>query len=184
MRRLIFFMLVSANGYYERGPWGIDWHNVDHEFGTFAVEQLDSVDTLVFGRKTYEGMASFWPSTQAMQGDAETAKRMNAREKIVFSRTLERADWENTRIARGDVAEEVAKIKEGDGKDALVLGSSDLSVTLSELGLIDEYRLLVNPIALSDGKPLFEGLHRDLRLKLKGARTFANGNVLLTYVPG
>jgi dihydrofolate reductase len=181
MRRLVFFMLVSANGYYERGRWEIDWHHTDEEFNAFAIEQLDEAGTLVFGRVTYEGMASFWPTPQGIEGEPGTAKRMNALPKLVVSRTLQRADWNNTRIARS--IDDVAALKREEGKDALVLASSDLAVSLAERGLIDEYRLLVNPIALPEGKAVFKGLRRDLPLKLVGSRVFGTGNVLLRYEP-
>jgi dihydrofolate reductase len=183
MRKILFFMMTSANGFYERGPWEIDWHNVDDEFGEFANAQLDSVDTLLFGRKTYEGMARFWPSPEALAGEAETAKRMNGLAKIVFSRTLERAEWHNTRLVKTDPAAEVGRLKRQDGKHAIVLGSSDLATTLADRGLIDEYRIMVNPIALAEGKPLIRGLPKDLRLRLRAVRTFASSNVLLTYEP-
>ena len=175
-------MMISANGFYERGPWEIDWHVVDEEFNDFAVQQLDSVGTLLFGRKTYEGMARYWPMPEAIAEDPDVARRMNATRKVVFSRTLERAEWENTRVAR-DAAAEVSRLKAAGGKDAIIFGSSDLAVSLSEGRLIDEYRLMVAPVALGAGKPLLEGLPRDLGLKLVGVRKFGSGNVLLTYEP-
>jgi dihydrofolate reductase len=179
VRRLLFFMMVSANGYFERGRWEIDWHHTDEEFNNFSIEQLDEAGALVFGRVTYEGMASFWPTPQGIEGEPGTARRMNEMPKVVVSRTLERADWNNTRIVRS--VDDVAELKREDGKDALVLGSSDLAVSLSERSLIDEYRLLVNPIALPDGKAVFTGLRADLPLTLVGSRVFKNGNVLLRY---
>ncbi len=181
MRRILFFMMVSANGYFERGRWEIDWHQTDEEFSAFATEQLDEAGALVFGRITYEGMAAFWPTPQGIEGEPGTAKRMNELPKVVVSRTLERADWNNTRLVRS--VDDVAALKREDGKDALVLGSSDLTVSLAERGLIDEYRLMVNPIALPDGKPVFKGLRLDVPLTLVGSRVFKNGNVLLRYEP-
>jgi dihydrofolate reductase len=181
MRRLLFFMMVSANGYYERGRWEIDWHQTDEEFNDFAIKQLDEVGMLVFGRVTYEGMAAFWPTPEAIAAEPGTARRMNALPKVVVSRTLDRADWDNTRVVRS--VDDVAALKREDGKDAIVFASSDLTVGLAERGLIDEYRLMVNPIAIPEGKPLFKGLARDLSLTLVGSRTFRNGNVLLRYAP-
>lgn len=183
MRKLLFFMMVTANGFYERGRWDIDWHNADAEFNEFSVEQLESVDTLLFGRVTYEGMASYWPTPAAFADSAAVAEKMNALQKLVFSTTLGRAEWNNTRVIHGNVAEATAKLKREPGKDAIVFGSSDLAASLAELGLIDEYRIMVNPIALGDGKPLFRGMKSDLRLKLLRVRTFASGNVLLYYEP-
>ena len=183
MKRVLYFMMTSLNGFYERGGWEIDWHNVDDEFTRFAIEQIKSVDTLLFGRVTYEGMASYWPTEAAAADSPAITEQMNAMPKIVFSRTLEKAGWHNTRLVRGDAAEEVARLKEQPGKDLIIFGSSDLATSLAERGLIDEYRVMVNPIALPEGKPLFQGLKGDLRLKLLQARTFENGNVLLSYAP-
>ena len=179
MKKLYFFMMTTANGFYERGPWEIDWHNTDEEFNDFAIGQLDLADTLVFGRKTYEGMAGYWPSPEAITSDPIVAGKMNALPKVVVSKTLARADWTNTRVVREPEA--IAALKREPGKDALLLGSSDLAVSLGAFGLIDEYRIMVNPIALGTGKPVLQGLTADLKLELLRTRTFKNGNVLLTY---
>jgi dihydrofolate reductase len=181
LRKVLFFMLVSANGYYERGPWEIDWHTVDAEFNDFAEEQLDSVDAILFGRRTYEGMAAYWPTPEAIGTDPGTARRMNEKPKIVFSKTLDRADWSNTRLVRGDAVAEVRKLKDQPGRDVIIFGSSDLSASLATAGLVDEFRLMVCPIALASGKPLFAGVSGDVRLALRDVRRFGNGNVLLAY---
>jgi dihydrofolate reductase len=181
--RVLFFMMVTANGLYERGPWEIGWHNVDDEYNAFAIAQLESVGTLMFGRVTYEGMASYWPIPAAVADAPVVTEKMNSPPKLVVSGTLDRAEWNNTRVVRGDVAGAFAKLKEVPGKDALVMGSSDLAASLAELGLIDEYRLTVNPIALGDGKPVLNGMKSELRLRLLEARPFASGNVLLRHEP-
>jgi dihydrofolate reductase len=179
MKKLYFFMMTTANGLYERGPWQIDWHNTDEEFNDFAIEQLDRMDTLVFGRKTYEGMVGYWTTPEAVESDPIVAGKMNGMAKVVVSKTLARADWSNTRVVRDPEA--IAALKREPGKDALLIGSSDLAVSLGALGLIDEYRIMVNPIALGNGKPVLQGLAADLKLRLLRTRTFTNGNVLLTY---
>jgi dihydrofolate reductase len=184
VKKILFFMLVSVNGYYERGKWGLDWHNVDEEFSAFALEQLESVDTLVLGRATYEGFAAYWPTAEAIADAPAIAEKMNGLPKVVFSNSLDRAEWSNTRVVSGEpgaMAEEIERLRREPGKDTIVFGSSDLAASLSEHGLIDEYRIMVNPIALADGKPLFEGMKADLPLKLLRARTFESGNVLLYY---
>jgi dihydrofolate reductase len=183
VKRILFFMLVSANGYYERERWGIDWHNVDDEFSAFAREQLEAVDTMLLGRATYEGFADYWPAPAAIADAPEIAAQMNGLPKVVFSQTLERAEWSNTRVADGDLGEEFDKVKREPGKDAIVMGSSDLAASLSERGLIDEYRIMVNPILLAEGKPLFAGMKVDVPLRLLRTRTFKSGNVLLCYEP-
>ena len=181
MRKLIFFMMTTANGLYERGSWEIDWHNTDEEFNEFAIEQLELADTLLFGRRTYEGMVQYWTTRDAIDSDPIVAGKMNGMAKIVVSRTLDRAEWSNTTLVR-DV-DAVAAMKREPGKDALLLGSSDLAISLAARGLIDEYRLMVNPIALGAGKPVLHGLPSDLGLRLLRTRTFRNGNVLLAYAP-
>jgi len=181
MKKLYFFMMTTANGLYERGPWEIDWHNTDEEFNEFAIEQLGLMDTLVFGRRTYEGMVGYWPTPEAIASDPIVAGKMNGLPKVVVSKTLERADWSNTRVVRDPEA--IAALKREPGKDALLIGSSDLATSLGALGLIDEYRIMVNPIALGNGKPVLAGLTSDLKLTLLRTRTFKNGNVLLTYAP-
>jgi dihydrofolate reductase len=183
MRRLLFFMMTTANGLYERQRWDVGWHNVDDEFESFAVDQLNSVDTLLFGRVTYEGMASFWPTPEAEASDPVVAKQMNSLPKLVFSTSLESADWNNSRLIKDDPAAAVARLKQEGGGDAIVLASSDLALTLAAHDLIDEYRLMVNPLFLGAGKPVLQGLRQDLELQLLAVRTFANGNVLLTYRP-
>jgi dihydrofolate reductase len=180
-RRVLFFMMTTVNGYYERAPWDIEWHNTDAEFNDFAIQQLGTVDTLLFGRKTYEGMARYWPTREALESDPIVAGRMNSLPKIVFSRSLATAAWENTTIARGEASEQLAAIKRQPGGDMLLMGSSDLAASLSARALIDEYRIMINPIALADGRPVLTGLAADVKLALADTRVFSSGNVLLTY---
>ena len=182
MRKIFLFMLVTLDGYYE-GPNGdISWHNVDEEFNEFAVQQTSEVDTLLFGRKTYEVMASYWPTEAAISDDPAIAGLMNSLPKIVISTTLDAADWHNSRLVKENVAEEISKLKQGPGKEIAIFGSSDLAVSLAEMGLVDEYRIMVNPVILGEGKPLFKGADK-LSLKLIKTRTFKSGNVLLYYQP-
>ena len=188
MRKVVFFMMTTLNGLYERGRWDVapnalDWHTTDDEFETFAAEQLGEADTILFGRVTYEGMASYWPTPEAIASDPAVAEQMNALAKVVFSRTLTSVSWSNSRLAGEDVAGEIRRLREQPGKDILILASSDLAVTLAAEGLIDEYRIMVNPVLVGRGKPMFAGLARDVSLTLLGTRTFGNGNVLLTYAP-
>ncbi len=183
MRKVFLFDLVSVDGLFEGPNADISWHNVDAEFNDFAIQQLDELDTLLFGRVTYELMASYWPTPAAVQDDPVVAGKMNGATKFVFSRTLDRADWENTRLVRDNAAEEVARLKQQPGKDIGIFGSSDLAVSLMPKGLIDEFRIMVNPVVLSDGKRLFQGLSERHRLRLVNLRRFRSGNVLLFYEP-
>jgi dihydrofolate reductase len=183
MRKVIFFMLTSLDGYFEGPNHEIDWHNTDEEFQEFAIEQTSQAGILLFGRVTYEMMASYWPTKQAIESDPVVASLMNSLPKIVFSKTLARADWQNTRLVKIDFANEIATLKDQPGKDLCILGSSDLAVSFFQSGLLDEIRILLNPIVLGDGKPLFKGIQNRLSLKLIKTRIFKNGNVLLTYQP-
>jgi dihydrofolate reductase len=166
MRKVILQMMVSVDGFFEGPHQEIDWHVVDAEFNELAAEFLDSVDTILFGRTTYEMMAAYWPTPSAMKDDPMIAGKMNAMRKIVFSRTLEKADWNNTTLVKGDAAEDVARLKKMPGKDIAIFGSSKLAVSLSERGLIDEYRIMVNPVALGSGHSLFGGMKGRLKLRL------------------
>jgi len=183
MRKIFAFLVVTVDGYYEGPNQEFDWPIVDDEFNEFAVEQLDEADTLLFGRVTYELMAAYWPSAAAERDDPKVASRMNSFSKIVVSRTLERAEWANTRIIDDDVIDELARLKQQPGKDIAILGSSDLTVSLLRQGIVDELRIMVNPIVLGDGKSLFRTADERISLKLLKSRTFSSGNVLLYYQP-
>jgi dihydrofolate reductase len=166
LRKVFAFELVTSDGLFEgQTPWSLDWHNVGPEFNDFVVPQMRGVDTLLFGRRTYEGMAGYWPTEVARTGDPVVARLMNDTPKVVFSKTLAQADWENTRIVRGDIGEEVRRLKGLPGRDIAIQGSSGLTVSMLRLGLVDELRLMVNPVVLGAGRRLFEGL--DIRLPLR-----------------
>jgi dihydrofolate reductase len=126
-------------------------------------------------------MASFWPTPFAKENDPIVAEMMNTIPKIVFSKTLDKAEWQNTRLVKEHVAEEIAKLKQQPGKDLAIFGSSDLAVSFIQMGLLDELRIMVNPVVLGNGKPLFKGIHDKLNLKLLKTRAFRSGNVLLYY---
>lgn len=187
MRKMFLFMMVTLDGYMEGTEHDISWHNVDSEFGEFAIEQLQEVDTLLMGRKTYQLMEEYWPSESGIKDDPETAKLMNFTSKIVVSRTLtdvkETENWKHVRLVRNNIKEEVEKLKNQEGKDIAVLGSNNLCVTLLEMGLIDELRIMINPVAIGKGTPLFQGLKNKEEFQLSKTRTFQNGNVLLYYMP-
>jgi dihydrofolate reductase len=183
VRRLNSFLVVTLDGYYEGPNQEFDWPNVDDEFNRFGVGQLNDTGLLLFGRVTYELMASYWPTPAAEQDDPVVAEKMNALPKIVVSTTLKKAEWNNTRLVRENVAEEIAGLKRQPGKDLAIFGSSDLTTSLVRLGLVDELRILVNPVALGAGRSIFRSADQRLQLKLLQTRTFSSGNVLLTYQP-
>jgi len=182
MRKVFVFNLITLDGFFEGPNQDISWHNADNqEFGDFAIEQLAEIDTILFGRVTYEMMATFWPSKEALEADPETAKFMNEKEKFVFSHTLNSADWNNTTLIKTDAADEIRKLKAQEGKAIAIFGSSDLTLSLIDSDVIDEYRLLVNPLFIGDGKRFLQGLTKRFDLKLINSRVFESGNVLLTY---
>lgn len=181
MRKVIVSNLMSLDGFMA-GPNGeIDWFVVDEEFDDYARELFDSVDTLLFGRVTYQLMAGFWPTPAAAAEDPFITEKMNSLAKVVFSTTLEKAEWENTRLVRESPAEEVPRLKQQPGGDMMIFGSGTLVSALAPRGLIDEYRIVVNPVVLGRGKPLFQAMEERIRLKLLRARTLRCGDVILYY---
>jgi dihydrofolate reductase len=181
MRKIIAQEMVSLDGYFA-GPNGeIDWFVWDDTLRELSISTLGRVDTLLFGRVTYEGMASYWPTVTTE--DPVIARSMNALPKIVFSSSLKKADWNNTRVVNRIDPAEIMKMKQQPGKDMVIYGSGLIVSTLARLGLIDEYRLIVNPVILGNGKPLFKGLTEKLNLNLQEATVLGSGNVLLQYEP-
>lgn len=181
MRKIIVSNLMSLDGFFEGPNHEIDWFLVDEEFLAYAREMLRSVNTLLFGRRTYEHMAAYWPSAPN-DGNAEIAGKMNNLPKIVFSRTLDAAEWNNSRLVRNDAATEIAQLKQTSGGDMVILGSAMLASSLLQTGLIDEYRVIVNPILLGRGNPLFPGIQARLKLKLAKSHTLGSGVVILYYI--
>lgn len=183
MRKLTVFNLMTLDGYIAGENGDISWHNVDDEFQELANAASNSGNTLLFGRVTYDLMAGFWPTPEALKADSIVAAGINKSEKIVFSRTLKTADWNNTRLVKDDMLGEVRRLKHGSGKDLTVLGSGSIVSQLAQAGLIDEYDVLLNPVIIGKGRTMFEGLTKRLALKLIETRQFGNGNMLLKYEP-
>ncbi len=181
MANIVTFNLVTLDGFFEGPDHNIDWHNVDDEFNTLAVEQLDHFGALLFGRVTYELMASYWPTADA---DDPVTQRMNALPKLVASRTLRSVDWQNSRLLGSDLAGELRAAKQATDGDIAIFGSGKLIASLMPLGLIDVHGVMVNPVILGRGTPLYEGVHDRSDLKLLDARPFKSGNVLLRYRSG
>lgn len=181
MRRLIYQMMVTLDGFHS-GPEGeIDWHVIDEEFQLFSRELLESIDTLLFGRSTFELMENFWATELGKAADPIVAGYMNNLNKIVFSTTINTVNWKNTRLIKENIVEEIIKLKQIPGKDLAILGSSNLATSLAVENLIDEYRIIVNPIILGKGKNIFQGITNKKELKLIAFRNFKTGNVLLRY---
>lgn len=173
--------LVTLDGLFEGAKkWDLDFHNYvwGDELERLGIEQLQSADALVFGRVTYEGMASYWATA-----NGETADLMNRVQKIVFSRSLTTGVWNNTTVVNGDAAAEIEKLKRAPGQNLYVFGSADLSATFMQRDLFDEYRLCIVPVVLGAGTPLFKPSVVGKRLKLKGSRQLASGGVIVEYAP-
>lgn len=178
MRKLIMWNVITLDGYFEgKKSWDLDFHQTvwDKELGDYSIEQLQTADMLVFGRNTYEGMASYWASEEG-----EIAEYMNKIQKIVCSATLEVADWNNSSITKDAVAE-IPKLKQqGDG-NMFVFGSGTLSESLMKADLFDEYRLCLAPVFLGSGTRLFKTGLPHQKLKLLEERPLQTGGVILMY---
>lgn len=181
-RKLGAFIQVSLDGYFcdERGD--MSWaHKHDPQWQDFAAGNARDGGTMLFGRVTYEMMAGFWPTPAAAQMNAQVAEHMNRMEKLVVSRTLREAAWQNTRVLRGDLVAEIRELKAAPGPELVILGSGSLVAQLTQARLIDEYQLVVNPIVLGKGRTLFAGVEDRAQLRLQKTRAFDNGNVVLWY---
>ncbi|HZL04069.1 MAG TPA: dihydrofolate reductase family protein, partial [Coriobacteriia bacterium] len=170
MRKIVLWMSVSVDGFIEGPDREIDWHLVDDELHSHFNAELAAMGAFLDGRVTYQLMAQYWPTADADPSSsrpvAEFARIWRDMPKIVYSRTLERADW-NTTIVREVVVEEVMALKAGPGGD-LALGGADLAATFMRHDLVDEYRLYVHPVLLGRGKPLFGSLDARVALELAG----------------
>jgi dihydrofolate reductase len=180
MRRVILQMGVTLDGYVAGrgggGGWGLPAE--DPDVRAWKVASLRQVGTHIMGRVTYEQMAQHWPNSAD-----EYAEFMNKLPKVVFSRTLPSAGWADTRIARGDLAAEIAALKNEPGGEIMAHGGAAFVQSLSRLGLIDEYRMVILPVALGNGLPLFKDLPKPLRVDLTEAKTFPDGTVIHVYQP-
>jgi dihydrofolate reductase len=179
MAKLIMWNLMTLDGFVEGPNRDISWH-LDvwgEELEQLSIEQLKAAGGLLFGRVTYQLMANHWPNATG-----EVADFMNASRKYVFSRTLTKSDWNNTQLFGADVPDTIARLKRENAKDIFLFGSADLAASLIPHGLIDEFRIAVNPIILGGGTPLFKQGER-LKLKLLDSRPLSTGIVILRYQP-
>jgi dihydrofolate reductase len=186
MPKLSAFNHVTLDGYFVDMNGDMSWAKADHqdaEWNAFVAENASGGGTLVFGRVTYELMAGFWPTPFAIENMRVVAEGMNSMSKVVFSRTLDQASWNNTKLVKGDLAAEIRRMKKEPGNDMVILGSGSLVSQLAQEDLIDEYQIVVNPVVLGGGRTMFDGIQQTLSMKLIKTRTFGNGNVLLCYEP-
>jgi dihydrofolate reductase len=176
MSKLFHQTLVTVDGFMS-GPNGeFDWHIVDDDFSAYLDQMLRSIDAIVLGRRTYEGLAEYWPTATEPE-----AGLMNAVPKYVISNTLQEATWANTTILRGDAADSIRSLKAGGRRDLALFASSELAASLVAAGLIDELRIITSPVLLGEGMPLFPKLPHRTRLQLNRSERFTSGTLYSAY---
>ncbi|HEY4836770.1 MAG TPA: dihydrofolate reductase family protein [Bradyrhizobium sp.] len=184
MPKLVVYNAVSLDGYFTDTNGDMSWaHKRDTEWQAFVSENASGGGQLLFGRVTYDLMASFWPTPLAAQSNPIVVERMNSLRKFVFSTTLEKVSWNNTTLLKGDLTTEVRKLKQQPGPNIVIMGSGSIVAQLADAGLIDEYQIVLNPLVVGNGRTLFEGVKNKLPMKLAKSRAFGNGNVVLFYEP-
>jgi len=184
MGQLTVYNFITINGFFKGLNEDISWaHRMSSEDEQkFAAQNAGGGATLVFGRVTYDMMKSYWPSEQAKKNNAGVAEGMNKAEKIVFSRTLTSANWENTRIVNNDIEDEIKKLKEA-GKKMTILGSGSIVNQLTDAGLIDEYQLMIYPVAIPAGTSFLQGTKKNVEFEFIDSRDFLSGAMLHIYRP-
>ena len=184
MGKLTSFNFVTLDGYFKGPNEDTSWHQHGNPEETeYAAEGAGSGSTLVFGRKTYEMMAGFWPTPMAAESMPEVADGMNKSRKIVISNSLEKADWVNTEIIKGDIFEQIKEIKNTQENNLTILGSGSIVSQFAEQGLVDEFQIMIDPTVIGEGTSLFKGISNKLDLKLISSRVFKSGTILLSYKP-
>jgi len=185
MRKINSFQFMTLNGFLQ-GPNGdISWHKhrKDEETNQFAEEGAQSQSILLFGRVTYEMMAGYWPSPMAKQNDPKIADGMNKSEKIVFSNSMKNAEWENTKVVRGDIIQKMKEMKKAPGNNMTLLGSGSILSQFAENGLIDSFQIMLDPLAIGSGVSIFSQISKQLNFKLIDVKKFNSGVLLLNYEP-
>jgi dihydrofolate reductase len=184
MPKLVAYNAMSLDGYFTDANGDMSWaHKHDPEWQAFVSENASGGGQLLFGRVTYDLMASFWPTELAARSNPIVVERMNSLQKFVFSRKLDQVTWKNTTLLKGELAAEVRKLKQQPGPNIVIMGSGSVVAQLADAGLIDEYQIVLNPVVVGNGRTLFEGVKRKLPMKLAKSRAFSNGNVVLFYEP-
>ena len=187
MRKVIVTMWVTLDGFIAGPNNDMSWVRVDEAMGTYENDLVSAADTLLLGRATYQSFAGAWPyvpdNPAASEGEKEYARKLNSMRKIVFSRTLETAEWNNSTLLHEISPDDIVTVKQESGKNIVIYGSASVVQALMELGLIDEYQVLVHPIVLGSGKRLFRDGSNTTTLRLVEAKPFSSGVVLLSYQP-
>lgn len=185
MRKLVLFLHASLDGFVEgpNGAMDIGWIAYDADLANHAKEILSTADTVIWGRATYQMMYDYWPTmlSAASEHERNHAEWIEKTEKIVFSTTLDKVEWNNSRLVKDHVEEEIHKLKQKQGKDMVILGSPRFAHYLMQLDLIDEYKITISPVLIGSGLPLFQGIEEKTNLKLIENKTFASGAIGLHY---
>lgn len=184
-RKLFLQINMTVDGYVEDANGDIDWHFADDEFDAFILDTLRSIDGMVFGRVAFEKLATYWPTAEQAARNAtqrETALLMNELPKYAVSQTLTGSTWRNSHVLSGDVPAAIERLKAGPGKDLALFAGAAAARSFVRHGLVDELRLIVNPLLQGGGTRLFDGEDEPRQLTLTSARPFASGAVVLTYV--
>lgn len=185
MRKIITSEMISADGFFAGLDGNIDWHIVDDEFNQYALDLMKSVDTILFGRITYQMFESYWPNElqnpETSKDDRHIAQWIDDQKKVVLSKTLYEDKWKNSTFISDNIQIEILKLKEQSGKDIVIYGSGSVVSELTKLNLIDEYNFIVAPVAIGNGRSLFENIGSKVNLKLTDTKKFKNGNMLLQY---
>ncbi len=185
MRHIISFMHVSLDGFVAGSRGEMDWITMDDEIFEDAINLVNTVDTALYGRITYQMMESYWPTVlinpSSTKNELYHAQWVEDIHKIVFSKTLESVEWNNTILIKENIEDEITKLKQQPGKSMMIFGSPRLTHSFMQLGLIDEYRININPVVLGDGIPLFKNISDKINLKLLNTKTFKAGVVGFRY---
>jgi dihydrofolate reductase len=187
MRKIIVFNMLSLDGFFAGIDGNIDWHNVDDEFNDFAIMHTQEFGTIIFGKTTYKLFEDFWPNVinnpKFSKEDQKIAQIIEDMEKIVFSKTIKKVTWSNSSLFHEINSKEIKKWKNKEGKPMAIFGSGTIVQQLTNMRLIDEYRIMINPVVLGKGKSMFGNVRKMFKLNLLNTRVFKNGNILLTYSP-
>jgi dihydrofolate reductase len=178
LRNVIVSIFLSIDGFFEGLNKELDWHGWDNEMEKYMSDFLDTVDAIILGRVSYQLLAAYWPSS-----NESLAPKLNSLPKFVFSNTLEKVEWNNSRLIKGNIKDEISKIKLQNGKDLVLFGGADIASTFLQLDLIDEYQIIFSPVILGKGNPFFKDIMNRYNLKLLKTKSFDCGNVIINYQP-
>lgn len=182
MKKIIAIEWLSLDGYFSDSNNGTDWFVSDEETWKYLLKLFASFDTIVLGKVTYDMFSAYWPKPNPKAPNPqELIDFMNNSQKIVFSKSLKKAEWNNSVVKKKINAEEISKLKQGPGKDIVIFGSGSIVSRFTKLGLIDEYNFLINPIFLGKGTPIFKSEEAKAKLKYLDSKNFGNGNIMLQY---